>query len=241
MNESIQNIPLFNLLIAFIPVLLVLGVFHKWSLRSGYASYAVLRMLLQLMLVGYFLAYIFEVAESWPVLIILGVMVFTSSWIALGAIQQQRKGFYVTALVSISLGGGLILLLITQWVLKLDPWFLPRYMIPLAGMIFASAMNSVSLTAERLVAETNKGMAFEDARGIALQAAMIPVINSLFAVGLVSLPGMMTGQILSGVSPMIAARYQVMVMCMLFASSGISAAVFLLMIEKKFAASNKTD
>jgi putative ABC transport system permease protein len=168
-------------------------------------------------------------------------MVFASSWIALGAIQQQRKGFYITAMLSITIGGGSVLLLITQWVLNLDPWFLPRYMVPLAGMIFASAMNSVSLTAERLVAETDKGVAFRNARGTALQAAMIPVINSLFAVGLVSLPGMMTGQILSGVSPLIAARYQAMVMCMLFASSGISAAVFLLMIENKLAITDEVN
>ena len=60
-----------------------------------------------------------------------------------------------------------------------------------------------------------------------MQTAMIPLVNSLMAVGLVSLPGMMTGQVLSGVSPLIAARYQILVMCMLFAASGISTACFL--------------
>ena len=58
-------------------------------------------------------------------------------------------------------------------------------------------------------------------------AALIPVINSLLAVGLVSLPGMMTGQILAGVSPLVAARYQIMVMCMLFAAAGLSVILFL--------------
>ena len=71
----------------------------------------------------------------------------------------------------------------------------------------------------------------------AYHAAMIPVINSLFAVGLVSLPGMMTGQILSGVSPLIAARYQIMVMCMIFASAGISTAVFLALGRRQVASS----
>jgi putative ABC transport system permease protein len=61
---------------------------------------------------------------------------------------------------------------------------------------------------------------------------MIPVINSLFAVGLISLPGMMTGQILSGVSPLIAVRYQIMVMCMLFGAAGLSTVCFLTMIRK---------
>ena len=65
-----------------------------------------------------------------------------------------------------------------------------------------------------------------------MQAALIPVINSLFAVGLVSLPGMMTGQILSGVSPLIAARYQIIVMCMIFPSAGISTAIFLALARK---------
>ena len=59
-----------------------------------------------------------------------------------------------------------------------------------------------------------------------MTTGMIPVINSLFAVGLVALPGMMTGQILSGVSPLIAVRYQIMVMCMMFGGAGLSAAVF---------------
>ena len=75
------------------------------------------------------------------------------------------------------------------------------------------------------------------ARNIAFNASLIPTINMLFAVGLVSLPGMMTGQILSGISPFIAARYQIMVMCMLFASSGISAACFLSLINNQYRSS----
>ena len=90
----------------------------------------------------------------------------------------------------------------------------------------------MSLAAERLYAELEHGDNWQQAKIVACQAAMIPVINSLLAVGLVSLPGMMTGQILSGVSPLIAARYQIMVMCMIFASAGISTAIFLSLIQK---------
>ncbi len=64
---------------------------------------------------------------------------------------------------------------------------------------------------------------------MALEAAMIPQINSLLAVGIVSLPGMMTGQILSGVDPQVAVRYQVMVMCMVFGSGGLAAAIYLML------------
>ncbi|MEC9313790.1 MAG: ABC transporter permease, partial [Pseudomonadota bacterium] len=105
---------------------------------------------------------------------------------------------------------------------------------PLAGMIFANSMNSVSLAAERLAAELSRNLDFRQARNEAFQAAFIPTINSMLAVGLVSLPGMMTGQILSGVSPTVAAHYQIVVMCMIFASAGLSTALFLQISRKQF-------
>jgi putative ABC transport system permease protein len=94
-------------------------------------------------------------------------------------------------------------------------------------MIFANSMTAVSLAGERYFAELDNGKAADVARRIAFQAALIPQINALLAVGLVSLPGMMTGQILSGVSPLLAVRYQIMVMAMIFGSAGIAAACFL--------------
>jgi len=94
-------------------------------------------------------------------------------------------------------------------------------------MVFAGAMNSVSLAAERFESEIGRNISVSEARRIALSAALIPIINSLFAVGVVALPGMMTGQILSGISPLIAAKYQIVVMSMLFGVSGLSAALYL--------------
>ena len=129
-------------------------------------------------------------------------------------------------------------------VLDLHPWYWPRYVIPLAGMIFTNAMNSVSLAAERFEAELKRDVAYNEARAIALRASLIPITNSLFAVGLVSLPGMMTGQILSGISPLIAARYQIMVMCMVYGAAGISSASFLMLAKNQadgFAQSKGSD
>ncbi len=93
-------------------------------------------------------------------------------------------------------------------------------------------MNSVSLCGERFFAEVNRGESYIYARNIAFKTSMTPNINALFAVGIVSLPGMMTGQILTGVSPFIAARYQIMVMCMVFASAGLASAIFLMLNKK---------
>ncbi len=234
MTNTIQTIPLINLAIAFLPALIVIVILFKWSLNGKNAIYAVARMLVQLLTIGYFLAYIFESERALIITLVLAVMVFVSSWIALGTIKQKRRLLYKYALMSIAFGGGITLLFVTQGVLVLKPWYLPQLMVPLAGMIFANSMNSISLAVERLNAEIDRNVSYEEARNIALQASLIPIINSLFAVGLVSLPGMMTGQILSGVSPLIAVRYQIMVMCMIFGSSGISAACFLLLVRPEF-------
>lgn len=231
MSDSIQIIPFANLALAFLPVIAVIVILWKWKLAYKNALYAVARMLIQLLLIGYFLAYIFESDDARIVVGVLAVMLFSSSWIALGTVKMPKRKLYAKSFGSIALGGGIVLFLITQVTLDLQPWYLPSYMIPLAGMIFANAMNSVSLAGERVEAEISRKIPYEQARIIALQASLIPIINSLFAVGLVSLPGMMTGQILSGVSPFIAARYQIMVMCMIFGSAGISSAVFLILIK----------
>ena len=234
MNNSVQTIPFANLILAFIPAVAVVGILWKWGIGYGNSLYAIFRMLIQLLLIGYFLIFIFKSDSYLIVAGVLAVMLFASSWIALRTVKIPRRLLYLKSFCSISVGGGLILLLITQGVLNLQPWYLPSYVIPLAGMIFASAMNSVSIALERLNAEVERDVPYDKARVIALRASLIPITNSLFAVGLVSLPGMMTGQILSGISPFIAARYQIMVMCMIFGSAGISSACFLALVRSNF-------
>jgi putative ABC transport system permease protein len=234
MNKSIQAIPITNLAIAFIPVCVVIIILYFWSREHRNAIYAVSRMLVQLLLVGYFLTFIFDTHNGWLVLSVLAVMVFTASWIGLRTVKQNQLRLYPKALLAMTVGGGTTLALVTQGVLNLTPWYWPNYFIPLAGMIFANAMNSISLAADRLEAEIDRDVTYERARNIAFRSSLIPITNSLFAVGLVSIPGMMTGQILSGVSPLIAARYQIMVMCMVFSAAGISSACFLSLVKTNF-------
>ena len=111
------------------------------------------------------------------------------------------------------------------------PWYHPQSFIPLAGMIVASSMNALSLYAERLASEREKHP-FEVARNRAFNASLIPQFNSFLAVGLVSLPGMMTGQILSGVSPMVAVRYQIVVMVMILCTAGFSVVIYTFFSQK---------
>ena len=228
----VQTISLLHLSFAFVPVVIVVAALTWWSLDSNHAIYAVARMLIQLLLIGYVLTFIFETESALIVIGVLTAMLLISSWISLRSLRHKNRLQFLRILGSIGVGGIFTLALVTQAVLDLNPWFEPRYMIPLAGMIFANAMNTVALAAERYESEIEKTN-YDEAKRIALRAAMIPLINSLLAVGLVSLPGMMTGQILSGVSPLIAARYQIVVMCMIFGSAGIAAVCYLLAAEKR--------
>ena len=231
MNNNISIIPLDSLVFAFIPVIVVIYILFKWSLDYKYSIYAMMRMLVQLLLIGYVLTFIFDSDSSLLVVAILVVMVSISAWISLRTIESKSNRLFSYAFFSILIGGGVTLLLITQSVVEITPWYEPRYLIPLAGMTFANSLTGLSLAAERFEAEIQRDVPYLKARNIAFKASLIPVVNSLLAVGVVALPGMMTGQILSGVSPLIAVRYQIMVMCMIFGSSGISTALFLMMIK----------
>ena len=148
-------------------------------------------------------------------------MVFVSSWITLRNTHDRSKNHYLQILSAIAISGFLHLFLIIFFVLDIHHFYEPRYVIPIAGMIFANTMNSVSLCVERFEQESLRED-YKTARKIAFKASMIPQINSLLAVGLVAIPGMMTGQILSGVDPLIAVRYQIMIMAMMLSTAGIS-------------------
>jgi len=228
-NVATISVP--QLALSFIPVAIVVVLMWRWSQGYGRALLAIARMLLQLTLIGYVLVYIFQTESGLVISGVLAVMLVAASWIALNTVTLPKGPLFLASLISVVLGGGTTLLLITQGVLQLKPWYQPSYMIPLAGMIFSASMTNISLALERLHAELTNGATFQHARDTAFRTSMIPVINSFLAVGLISLPGMMTGQILSGVSPLVAVRYQIMVMCMIFGAAGLSTVGFLTMIR----------
>ncbi len=232
MNESLSTISNISLALAFLPAMIVIAIMYYWRAAGGTAVYATLRMLVQLLAIGYVLIYIFD-ADHWGAIVgVLILMLVAASWIAVRTVKSPGPRTYLSALIAVSISGVPVLALVTQVVIDVEPWFKPRYVVPLAGMIFSGSMTAISIAAERLASELKSGRSWVDARRTAFGAAMIPVINSLFAVGLVSLPGMMTGQVLSGVSPLIAAKYQIVVMTMLFAAAGIAAAIYLVLEER---------
>lgn len=227
-GTTIIHLPLVNLIFILLPVLVVIWVMWLWSCRAHQMFYALVRMFIQLLAIGYVLVFLFALNDAYLVFLVLSFMVLVASWIALGVVKEKRKSLYLNALISIAVGGGVVFILVIKGVLQLEHWYEPQYAIPLAGMIFANAMTSISLAIERLEVELKRGVHYTQARQVALSTALIPIINTLFAVGLVALPGMMTGQILSGIEPLIAVRYQIMVMLMILGATGLSTILFLL-------------
>ena len=232
-----RTIPILELSLVFIPTIFLLVVMFRWQLKAFTGLYANIRMVLQLFLVGYFLTYVFETKEPAVIILLVGVMIGVSAWIAFRSFEEKNVKSYFIFFISIGLPGLTLLGLVTQFVLQMQKWFEPSLVVPIAGMIFANSMNTVSLAAERFESEIKRDKDYFNARRLSLEASLIPQINTLFAVGLVALPGMMTGQILSGIDPIIAVRYQIMVMWMTFGSGGLAAVMYLLLrmrLIKKF-------
>ena len=214
-------------MLGFIPVAVLILIMRFWGLNITSSLYANSRMLIQLLLIGYVLTYIFETDQPMIIALVVFFMIFMSSWIAMRPLKEKGIYSFIVIFISLALSGLAVLFLISQYIVELPRWFEPSFIVPIAGMIFANSMNIVSLAGERFFVEKDRGKNYENSRRIALETALIPLINALFAVGLVSLPGMMTGQILSGIEPLMAARYQIMVMCMMFSTAGLSAVTYM--------------
>jgi putative ABC transport system permease protein len=221
------EIPWWRLALALTPLLVVGWISHRWVGRTSELLIATARMVVQLLVVGFVLVLLFKEENPWMAIGVVAFMILVSSWIAVRTVRQGKMKAYRNALLAVGIGGGITLALVIFGVLGLDPWYQLRYLVTLAGMIFSNAMTAVTLSAERFESERLAGKSPEEARNTAWNAALIPQVNSFLAVGLVSLPGMMTGQILAGAKPEDAVRYQIMVMAMILGSAGFAVAIFL--------------
>lgn len=201
------------------------------------------RMVVQLLAVGYLLHLIFSLQRPGPVLLLLAVMAGFAVQTVAARVQHRMPRFYRIVGLAIFLGCGATTFLFCNLIIGLTPWYDPRYLIPLAGMIIGNSMTGASLAAERLAGEMVERreevetalclgaparLAARPAVANAFRAALIPSINAMAAMGIVFLPGMMTGQILSGTEPVLAVRYQIGIMCVITGS--VAASAFLILV-----------
>ncbi len=188
------------------------------------------RTIVQLLVVGYVLAAVFAIREPWLVLMVLGVMLAISTLAARNRISQKIPHLLPLVGGSILVSTLLTLVYTNLLVIRPQVWYEPQYIIPLAGIVLGNAMNGAALAGERLVSTLNSSQleiethlslgatprqAIAQYRKDAINAGLIPTINTMMVVGIVTLPGIMTGQLLSGVNPLLAAAYQMLIMFML--------------------------
>lgn len=227
-----QTIPLINLLYLLLPLIIVWYFYKSWVGNQTEILYATIRMVVQLLAIGYLLLILFENKHIYMGIVVISFMLIISTWICIRNIKNKTKNEYINVFISSTVSSLIHLILILYFVLQLENLYEPQYVIPLAGMVFANNMNGLSLAIERFESEYNRNKDFKLSRKDAFKASMIPQINSLLAVGLVSLPGMMTGQILSGVDPLIAVRYQIMIMSMVLSGTGLSIVIYFLLKQR---------
>jgi len=199
-----------------------------------------LRTVAQLALMGYVLLYIFAINQAWLVLLLFAGMIFFAARIVAGRVKGRGVPVFWPVFLSMMLSYMVVSFLVTGVVVQAQPWWDARYFLPLGGMVVGNSMNAMALSLERLFGEmTNRRDQVElllslgaDPREAttainadAIRAGMIPSINSMMGVGLVFIPGMMTGQILAGADPLLAIKYQIVVMLMLVGSTTLGSVV----------------
>lgn len=188
------------------------------------------RTILQVAVLGYVLEFIFALDNPWAVLAILSVMLTISAIVARNRITQKIPQMLPLVWGSIFLSTALTMVYTNVLIIQPDRWFEPQYVIPLAGIVLGNAMNAAALTGERLVSTINAShleiethlslgatpqQAIVQYRKDAVRAGLIPTLNQMMVIGMVTLPGIITGQLLSGVNAREAASYQILIMFMI--------------------------
>ena len=200
--------------------------------------WAAVRMTAQLLLIGLLLKLIFAITATW-----LTALVVVAMALLAGSEVRQRQANRLTGWWSYSLGASTMLLVgplmtvlaVTAFVHP-EPWYDPRYAIPMVGMILGNAMTGVSLGLDTLTSAMKRDVAAVEAKLLlggtrweacrpivrkAMRSGMMPIINAMMATGVIALPGMMTGQILAGVDPQEAVRYQLLIMFMIAGATSL--------------------
>ena len=251
MEDNALNFTLWQVAFAYIFLVVVLIIVHiKKIPRRKLLIISSLRMTLQLIIVGYILVYVLDNPNPWItsciVLIMLSFAIFNVYQRTKPTIEFSLKKMIALAMM---IGVSINLIYFRFVILQLDPWYEPQYFIPVSGMIIGKTMTGVSLGVNNLL--TNMKTQKAEVEGAlmlgaspktasksiinqAFDEAMLPTINAMVGMGIVFLPGMMTGQIIAGQSPLVAVKYQISVMLGVLGTVSITVLIFLHLAYKAF-------
>lgn len=250
MNELVELTP-WDLALA--AILLVIPAAISIALKLGLEKrlgLASVRTVVQLAFIGFVLEWVFDLNRWFYVVPVLLVMLLVAARAAIQRSERRFPGAYLAAFGSLVLATSVTAFSVTEVVIGVDPWYAPRYVIPLIGMLLGNGLNGISLSLDRLLNDLVQKRRSVEARLAlgasswqavqpwmrdAVRSGMVPIINSMMIVGLVSLPGMMTGQILAGAAPINAVAYQILIMFMIAAATALGVIVLCLFCYKVLA------
>lgn len=246
-------IPLSSLDLSMAAVLVILLALLSWRMQLNVTQQlviAAIRTTVQLLLIGLVLKTVFTHADFLWVLLISMVMLSVAGWEILSRQHRKLKGWwgFGVSTASLFVSSFFVSILALTTIIQSDPWYHPQYAIPLLGMLLGNTMTGIALGMDRLVQTAwqqrsiieqrlmlgqTSVQAIRDIRKESMRAGMIPIINSMAAAGIVSLPGMMTGQILAGAPPVEAVKYQILIMFLITSGTGFGVISVLLFISRR--------
>ncbi|WP_201574653.1 MULTISPECIES: ABC transporter permease [Psychrobacter] len=232
--------------------LIAIVLIVSWRLRLRLTStllMAAVRTVVQLSFIGLILAWIFAREQWYEVLLILTIMTLIAGSAARNRVKRSYKGLFVDTLMAVSISAVLVTIIAISLILRVQPWYTPQFIIPILGLILGNSLTAISLTSNQLIEAFHEQQAriemmlslsarpfeavHEQIRA-AIVNGMTPTLNSMLVVGIVSLPGMMTGQILAGADPTQAVRYQIVTMFLICVSSTLGCTISSLLIYRRF-------
>lgn len=250
MNGAV-NLNIWQLVAAYVFVIILLLIVRMRGIAmEKQILLSTVRMTVQLVLVGYLLVYLFDnINPFFTIGVVIVMEVFAVYNIFKRAKYRLSKRLKRAVAISMTIGTLSCLFYFLLVVLRVNPWYNPRYFIPIAGMIIGNSMTGVSVGVNQLVdgMQTKKHLvesalmlgaspkiAAKDIVNSAFDSAILPTINSMLGMGIVFLPGMMTGQILSGTSPLTAIEYQIAIMLSILGSVALTVVIFVQLGYKSF-------
>lgn len=236
------------LCLGMIGMAIALSLWQKLGLEKQLA-YSSVRSLMQLIAIGYILDLVFAIDNGLVVLGILGVMMAIAAVVTRNRIDEKLQGLLPTVVLSLVASNAFTLGYVILLIVQPEKWYEPQYIIPLAGMLFGNAMNGASLAGDRLLNTINQNrleiethlclgatpkQAITNYQREAIRTGLIPTLNNMVVMGLVSLPGMFTGQVLGGSNPLDAASYQILIIFAIVLTNLISGILITEGIYKHF-------
>lgn len=243
MNNTVMNLSILRLSIAYVFVFIMLIIFKSRGIkRERQIIIASTRMTIQLIIMGYILMFVFNNPSWWLTSIMIVVMISFAIYNSIKRVKYNMS-YELKKIIAFAMTFGSLLTatFFIIIILGVQPWFNPQYFIPISGMIIGNSMTGIALGANKLCSSIEEkrieienslmlgaspAAATKEIVNNSFDTAILPTMNNMLTMGIVSLPGMMTGQILSGTFPITAIKYQIGIMLAILGSTAVSTVIF---------------